>query len=194
MSLHMPNGNTLIRLADAQPQVWKNGGGLTRELLAWPSATDWQVRFSVADVTASGPFSSFEGAHRWFAVLQGDGVRLSVDDQQVQLDVSSPPFDFDGAAQTYCELLGSATLDFNLMLRGATGTLKRIKGNIQVHINATELVAAYAISTDVSTIFGTERTVLKPGELLWREVSSPMDITLQGDHVLWAHICLEQPV
>ena len=26
----------LVRLADLAPQPWKNGGGTTRELLAWP--------------------------------------------------------------------------------------------------------------------------------------------------------------
>jgi environmental stress-induced protein Ves len=41
---------------------WKNGGGVTRELLAWPGGGDWQVRISVAEIEADGPFSSFPGS------------------------------------------------------------------------------------------------------------------------------------
>ena len=29
-------------LADVAPQPWRNGGGVTRELLAWPAAGDWR--------------------------------------------------------------------------------------------------------------------------------------------------------
>ena len=50
---------------------WRNGGGRTRELLAWPDAADWKVRVSVADVESDGPFSAFPGVQRWFAVLEG---------------------------------------------------------------------------------------------------------------------------
>ncbi|MDO8252256.1 MAG: HutD family protein, partial [Rhodoferax sp.] len=68
----------LVQLADAVPRPWRNGGGVTRELLAWPQADDWIWRMSVAEVAHSGPFSRFEGVQRWFAVLGGAGVRLSV--------------------------------------------------------------------------------------------------------------------
>ena len=42
----------LVQLADVAPQPWKNGGGTTRELLAWPDAASWRVRLSVAEVAA----------------------------------------------------------------------------------------------------------------------------------------------
>ena len=32
-----------------RPQPWRNGGGLTRELLAWPTPDTLNVRLSVAD-------------------------------------------------------------------------------------------------------------------------------------------------
>ena len=65
-----------ISALDLTPQPWKNGGGKTRELLAWPHPSDWILRLSVADIEADGPFSSFPGVQRWFAVLRGNGVRL----------------------------------------------------------------------------------------------------------------------
>jgi environmental stress-induced protein Ves len=88
------------------PQPWKNGGGTTRELLAWPAAADWRVRLSVAEVAADGPFSRFEGVQRWFAVLRGAGVRLVVDGVAHTLTAASEPLAFDGAADTQCTLLG----------------------------------------------------------------------------------------
>ena len=69
----------LVRLADAAPVPWRNGGGTTRELAAFPGATRWQWRISVADVVQAGPFSKFPGVSRWFAVLDGAGVRLRID-------------------------------------------------------------------------------------------------------------------
>jgi environmental stress-induced protein Ves len=50
-----------VRLADCPFVPWRNGGGRTRELLAWPSAEDWQLRVSVAEIEADGPFSAFPG-------------------------------------------------------------------------------------------------------------------------------------
>ena len=32
-----------IKLADTPPTLWKNGGGTTRELLAWPASQDFNL-------------------------------------------------------------------------------------------------------------------------------------------------------
>ena len=69
----------LIRLDEVPASPWRNGGGVTRELLAWPEAADWCCRLSVAEVTQDGPFSRFDGVQRWFAVLGGafgEGIDL----------------------------------------------------------------------------------------------------------------------
>lgn len=63
----------LVRVSDVAPQRWRNGGGVTRELLSRPAGNSWQVRVSVADIDADGPFSPFPGVERWFSV-----VRLSL--------------------------------------------------------------------------------------------------------------------
>ena len=51
----------LIRLNEVAPVPWRNGGGVTRELLAWPSPGDWALRISVAEVERDGPFSRYPG-------------------------------------------------------------------------------------------------------------------------------------
>lgn len=116
----------LIRVADTPPQPWRNGGGSTRELLAWPSAANaahWQLRLSVADIAADGPFSEFVGVQRWFAVLQGAGVALTIAGRAQQQRLADAPLCFDGAAHTDCRLLDGPTRDLNLMLRQRAGGL-----------------------------------------------------------------------
>ena len=65
-----------VDASTATPVPWKNGGGVTRELLRLPagSGEDWTLRISVADIAADGPFSPVPGITRWFAVLTGAGV------------------------------------------------------------------------------------------------------------------------
>lgn len=106
-----------IQADQVSPQRWRNGGGWTRELLAWPSGTDWALRISVADIEADGPFSAFPDIDRWFAVLQGEGVRLFDRDWRL----SDGLLAFDGALAPDCRLLGGMTRDFNLMHRRDQG-------------------------------------------------------------------------
>lgn len=111
-----------IRLDEVEPQPWRNGGGTTRELLAWPRAEAWRLRVSVADVQSDGPFSVFTGGvERWFAVLDGNGVELSIDGVAQHVTADSAPLRFSGAASTECRLLDGPTRDLNLMLRGMRG-------------------------------------------------------------------------
>lgn len=111
--------------ADAiAPTPWKNGGGRTRELFAWPAGADWQLRISLADIEQDGPFSAFPGVQRHFAVLQGAGVRLHFAEGERLLRAGDPPLAFDGAAAPGCTLLAGATRDLNLMLRGLAGGMQ----------------------------------------------------------------------
>lgn len=106
------------------PTPWRNGGGRTRTLWTWPadSAEDaWQLRVSLADIGADGPFSAFPGVQRWFAVLQGAGVRLQLPAGPQVLGLHSPPLPFDGALAPGCQLVDGPTRDLNLMLRQGAG-------------------------------------------------------------------------
>lgn len=140
---------TIARVADVVPTPWKNGGGTTRELLAWPTTADWIVRISVADIRASGPFSVFEGVDRWFAVLSGGDVVLSTQGSAPRRLAAS--FDelhaFTGDVPTQCEALGEATQDFNIMLRRAHGTLRQYPLRHRPSLESSQaLVAVFAVS------------------------------------------------
>ncbi|MDT7839014.1 HutD/Ves family protein [Aquabacterium sp. OR-4] len=111
-------------------EPWRNGGGSTRTLWVWPAgaaAADWRLRISLADITRDGPFSPFAGVRRWFAVVQGAGVNLAWPQQAQALTPCSPPICFDGAQAPGCSLIGGATRDLNLMLRGVAGGLVKAR-------------------------------------------------------------------
>ena len=52
----------VIRNQDLTRIPWKNGGGTTAEVAAFPEGSNFETfgwRISMADVTSDGPFSSF---------------------------------------------------------------------------------------------------------------------------------------
>jgi uncharacterized protein len=111
-----------VRLADCPETPWRNGGGRTRELLTWPSAHDWSVRVSVAEIEADGPFSPFEGIDRCMAVLQGEGVALTWPRFEQRL-LEGDMIAFAGESAPECRLLGGSTRDLNLMVRRSAGRI-----------------------------------------------------------------------
>jgi uncharacterized protein len=118
---------SVVRVADIAPVPWRNGGGVTRELLAWPDPQDWLLRVSVADIHASGPFSAYPGVDRWFAVLDGGAVRLETAGLEPrELTPSDAALHaFAGDALTHCTALGPSTRDFNIMARRSSIRLRQ---------------------------------------------------------------------
>ena len=114
------------------PMPWKNGGGTTREVVAWPIGAgldDFDWRISIASIAASGPFSAFAGIDRTILLLDGDGVHLASPDHGIdhRLDQRWQPFAFAGEAPIDCTLLGGPSTDFNLMTRR-----DRVQGLVEV--------------------------------------------------------------
>ena len=165
----------VVRLADVPPTPWRNGGGVTRELAAWPAADDWRWRMSVADIDSSGPFSRFDGVQRWFAVLGGAGVELEVNGERQRLTAADPPFCFDGAAATDCRLLNGKTQDFNLMRRqgGGPSRMRRVSESLLVMVDAPKTIAVYAMNTGASVLFDDEKLDLPAHSLAWQSHLPP---------------------
>lgn len=105
----------MVRLDDVTPQPWRNGGGVTRELVTWPSPEAWLVRVSVARIARDGPFSAFPGVWRWFTVLSGAGVSLEWSDRKRTLTRGDEGTAFDGNDAPMCRLLDGETEDLNVM-------------------------------------------------------------------------------
>ena len=102
--------------------AWKNGGGVTREIVREPadaSLDDFDWRVSVADIASAGPFSRFVGVDRHLLLLEGDGVNLT--SVEAGLDVNLLADDtvlaFSGDVGMGSQLLGGAVRDFNVMTK-----------------------------------------------------------------------------
>lgn len=97
---------------------WRNGLGWTREILQWPEAGEWDWRASVAEIDADAAFSVFPGVERSLVLLQGEGLRLDVEDGAVS--TVEPPHgrcDFPGDRAVRAALQAGPVHVFNLMWR-----------------------------------------------------------------------------
>lgn len=99
---------------------WKNGGGETIEILAFPEGADlvhfaWRV--SMAKVAGDGPFSQFEGIDRTLTVLDGGRLGLTFPDRTIMLDPASKPFVFAGDEACHGTVPDGPILDLNVMTR-----------------------------------------------------------------------------
>jgi len=106
-----------LRAKDYPRMPWKNGGGFTEEITrdAGDGLDGFGWRLSIADIEASGGFSSFAGYQRIITVLQGDGMRLTVDGAPSRPLLPFDAYAFSGESHVSCTLLGGPIRDFNLI-------------------------------------------------------------------------------
>ena len=129
----------LLRARDHRVMPWKNGGGSTTEIAAFPDgagldAFDWRV--SMATVSTDGPFSVFPNIDRTLAVLSGAGIVLDVDDGRAPVCLSGAhlPLAFPGDVATHGALIDGPIVDLNVMSRRG-----RIAHRVVRHISARAL-------------------------------------------------------
>src|ERR1700748_3704583 len=107
--------------ADSLPSMpWKNGGGMTREVLKFPASAsidtfDWRI--SLAAVATSGPFSLFPEVDRTMIVTDGQGIALDDNNQRIVLRRSDEPFSFPGEIPYRASLIDGPIADMNVMTR-----------------------------------------------------------------------------
>lgn len=158
----------IVRTQEVPAQAWRNGGGVTRELLAWPLDIDpWALRVSVADVETDGPFSPFPGVERWFAVISGAGVVLSFPEGDRRISLNDAPLRFDGGTAPGCRLIKGATRDLNLMLRDGHGVMRPVDRG--VGWEAGFALRALYTATGGTWTDGTERHTLPAHTMLWSD-------------------------
>ena len=141
---------TLIRGGDLVAVPWKNGGGLTREVAAFPAgaaldAFVWRV--SIAEVAAPGAFSTFAGVDRTLVLLAGAGMML--DEAGGATLTLKAPLDmarFAGETAIEARLVDGATRDFNLMVRRGVAV-----GEVSV-VHA-EVASTCTLDADVVLLF-----------------------------------------
>jgi environmental stress-induced protein Ves len=172
----------ILRAAERTPAPWKNGGGVTTEVLAHPEGSntdDFVLRVSLADVADSGPFSAFEGVDRIITLVDGPGMALTVDGTEHVVDTPYAPFAFSGDATTDCRLLGGPLVDFNVMARRTEA-----KADVRIERTATELRPApgtrvLAVVLDGTATLGGVRLGRLDAALL-ADDEDPADILVDG--------------
>lgn len=110
----------VLRAADRVAGAWRNGGGVTREIAAFPEgagAGDFLWRVSLAEVAADGPFSSFPGVDRILTLAEGAGMDLTVAGVRQLVDERYVPQAFPGDEPTACRLLDGPVVNLNVMYR-----------------------------------------------------------------------------
>jgi environmental stress-induced protein Ves len=102
--------------------LWKNGGGVTREVVRIPAGADLETftwRVSMAELSADGSFSSFPGIDRVIALLSGAGVHMRSRDGTIDHRLTTPfsPYSFSGDQSIDATLVVGPSRDFNVMTR-----------------------------------------------------------------------------
>ncbi|SAL24047.1 HutD/Ves family protein [Caballeronia humi] len=183
----------LIRGASLVPKPWKNGGGVTREIDAEPGgaaldAFTW--RLSIANVDASGAFSTFPGIDRTLVLLEGAGMHLHEANARVHaLDRPLAMASFAGETAIDATLDNGPTRDFNIMVRRDRAT-----ASVQVHRGSAELRSDDSITLifcvqgplDVTT--DGERVTLHADDTLRLETSCV--VTCLSEHTSWLQISI----
>ncbi|MXN75073.1 HutD family protein [Burkholderia sp. 4701] len=182
----------LIRAADLVASPWKNGGGVTREIAAFPpgAALDaFAWRMSVADVAAAGPFSRFEGIDRTLVLLSGAGMTLEADDGACHvLDAPLARADFAGETAIDATLHDGPTRDFNLMTRRATtrGTVAAWRAGTH-RVARADTVLLFCAAGPVQVEFeGTAYTLEELDTLRLDGPQRAFDVAVSGDGALLA--------
>ncbi len=168
--------------ADYRKMPWKNGGGVTTEIVVEPpsgrlSDARFSYRVSVADVASDGPFSAFPGCDRHIMLLSGDGMTLDVDGTWHELRAFAP-FSFSGDARVHGALHGGPVRDFNVIVDRASfrATL------------TSQLVAANAPCTLSCPPGATLLVYVIAGHLVGRYAAAPGEtLVLQEPALVAAH-------
>jgi environmental stress-induced protein Ves len=150
----------LLRAADRIAVRWKNGGGVTRDVIVSPTGAtmdDFDWRISIAEIAASGPFSRFPGIDRKLAVLKGK-LALSVEDgTPIILDPDTAALDFHGESAVQADLVDGLSMDLNVMTRRGRFNSRLIRQK------TTQLISVYmqtiVIALDSLTITDTDRAI-----------------------------------
>lgn len=130
----------VLKEADYVTVPWKNGGGLTREILKVPANVavfDW--RLSLATIENPGPFSAFDDYERTLVLVRGAGVELDFGPHgQMTLRIPGQMAEFDGAWTTACKLIDGPSTDLNLIVA---------KSRAQAQARVTRITAPELIRT-----------------------------------------------
>jgi len=109
----------ILSPGEFRSQPWKNGGGVTHEIVRWPDGDggDYDVRISIADDRAPGPFSRFPGYRRWSFLAGPAPIVLDVAGAVHELVARGDHIEVAGDAAIACRLPAGPTRLLNILVR-----------------------------------------------------------------------------
>jgi len=107
----------IVRPADFRSQPWKNGGGITHEIVRWPDVERYDIRISIADDRAAGPFSRFPGYRRCSFLAGPAPIVLDIAGAPHQLTALGDHIEVDGDVPIRCALPAGPTRLLNILVR-----------------------------------------------------------------------------
>jgi uncharacterized protein len=117
----------------------------------------------VAPVTVDAPFSLFAGVDRTLAVLEGEGIVLSVEGQPaVDLTRASAPYAFAADRRCSARLVSGPILDLNMMTRRGrfTHRLERAGSGLSATGSYAAPTIVFCATGSATVTSGDERTTL----------------------------------
>jgi len=110
-------GMRIVAPAEFRAQPWKNGGGVTHEIVRWPDSEDYDVRISLADDRVAGPFSQFPGYRRWSFLAGTAPIVLEVAGRPHELVALGDHLEVGGEVAIRCALPAGPTRLLNFLVR-----------------------------------------------------------------------------
>lgn len=147
----------LLRAGDRQATPWKNGGGVTREIAAFPPGADLDTfdwRVSMASVIAGGPFSIFPGVERVLSVLEGELILIFEGGPTLKLTAETDPAAFAGDIAVVAQTPSGAVTDLNVMAR---------RGRVRARVRKLHAAPSIALTAGQATLILS----LSPGVRVW---------------------------
>jgi uncharacterized protein len=178
-----------LHVEDYRVMPWKNGLGTTTEVGIEPPGADldsFRWRVSIADVTASGPFSRFAGCDRIIVQLDGEPMTIVHEGRGVFGLSPVAPHYFAGEEATRVELTSTAR-DFNVIVRRdracAEVAAHHLARGVTLDVgpkSATVLIYLVRGMARVATQGATAG--LSPGETCVVEGVASLAVTAEDDH------------
>jgi uncharacterized protein len=201
-----------LRPADYRVMPWKNGLGTTTEIAVDPPGSRWGQspqtpgagldaftwRISVADLGASGPFSTFAGYDRLLVQIEGAPMTLSHEgggEHRLRLLV---PYRFAGELATHGTLSAAPARDFNVMVcrdrasaeilvhQLSPGEAARVAGERETRI-------LHALRGAASAQIDGEPAALLAGETLVAEPAASIALTAGGEGAVLLTVAVGPP-
>lgn len=177
-------GLRLLSAADYASVPWKNGAGVTTDILLLPlgeSHETFDIRVSRAPIVSEGPFSSFPGIDRKITRLAEAPLELTFEDGRSETLERFQPLAFDSALAPRSGLPEGPTQVLNVMTRrGRWSSRVRVlhgEGTATLEPVAGALLLIYAVAGEWHARAALGEQSVREGETLLAADCGVLDLS-----------------